>query len=107
MVATGRFRQAFDIGLIFLFFYGLVFNGFPIPASKLVWGYLFLVLSKRSLLQHALKNQMLKYCFWVWVIFSLHYVLMMIFTDNYYTIFLRNIIWCFLYCVIGVVMLYI
>src|SRR5690606_41722414 len=94
MVATGRFRQAFDIGLIFLFFYGLVFNGFPIPASKLVWGYLFLVLRKRSLLQHALKNQMLKYCFWVWVIFSLHYVLMMIFTFNYDIVFL-SIILCF------------
>jgi len=106
MVATGRFRQAFDIGLIFLFFYGLVFNGFPIPASKLVWGYLFLVLSKRSLLQHALKNQMLKYCFWVWVIFSLHYVLMMIFTDNYYTVFLRNILWFFVEGVFGAFMLY-
>lgn len=106
MVTRGYFKQTFDLILIFLFFYGLIFNAFPIPLSKVVWVYLFVRVCNKKFIISLLSNQMLKYCFWVWLIFSAHYLFMMIFTGNYYPVFLRSIFWFFAEAVLGAYLLY-
>lgn len=106
MRRRGYLKQFFDVVVIFLFFYGLIFSALPIPTSKFVWAYLFIRVVNKKLIKEILQNKMLKYCFAVWVIISIHYLFMMILRGNYYPVFLRSMFWYFSEGIFGAYLLY-
>jgi len=92
---------SFDILLIFVFFYAMVFKGIPFATSKFVLLYLFIVVNKKLLVTKGVNNSFLKYCFTVGVVFSAYYFSMTVFSGNYNFGFLQQTSWFFFEGIFG------
>ncbi|GEM_PF-5634407 len=102
MLGFKYLRILIDSGLVFLFIYALTFVGLPIPLSKVVLAIVILLVNKRLLFQEILNNRMLKYSFWVWAIFTIHFMFLIIIKNNDTSIsFIRSILWIFGECILG------
>ncbi|WP_214228893.1 hypothetical protein [Pedobacter sp. B4-66] len=85
----------FDGVLLFVFIYSLVFNGINFASSKLVLFYLFLVVDKKELMNQFFGNRFLKSGLLIWILFSVYFFGVTIFSGKYHFGFLQQTFWFF------------
>jgi len=85
----------FDGILLFVFIYSLVFNGINFASSKLVLFYLFLVVDKKELINQFFGNRFLKSGLIIWILFSVYFFGVTIFSARYHFGFLQQTFWFF------------
>ncbi|ETZ24550.1 hypothetical protein [Pedobacter sp. V48] len=101
MKKRGLFSNLFDSFLIFIFIYGLVFNGLGFATSKIALFYVVLVVNKKELIIQISKNKFLKYCLVIWILFSVYFFGVTVFSGRYHFGFLQQTFWFFWEGVLG------
>jgi len=101
-----KLKYILDLIIIFLFFYGLVFNAIPISTSKLSLIYIIIFFLKQGFLIDLFKIKILNYCLLVWVFISSYYLIISSLNPSSSLSFFVQTAWYFIEGVFGSFLLY-